>query len=72
MADDGRFRPTWQKIKHMPPELIPLAVVMALGLGGTYPMILSISDGIAAGFSMTYKLLADPTVPLPLQKTQAE
>ena len=36
-VDESRFRPTWQKIKHMPPELIPLAVVMALGLGGTQP-----------------------------------
>jgi hypothetical protein len=49
----------------MPPELVPLAVVMALGLGGTLshpvPSRLN-SDGIAAGFSMTYKLLVDPTV----------
>ena len=34
---DGRFRPTWQKIKHMPPELVPLALVMVLGLGGKNP-----------------------------------
>jgi len=35
----------------MPPELVPLAAVMVLGLG-------------AAAFSMTYKLLADPTLRL--------
>jgi hypothetical protein len=68
-----RFRPTWQKIKHMPPELIPLAVVMALGLGGTVPVIpieaIVVEEGmliVAAGFSMTYKLMTDPSVSPPL------
>jgi len=39
----------------MPPELIPLAAVMVLGLG-------------AAGFSMGYKLFADPTLRLTRSK----
>jgi len=47
----------------MPPELVPLALVMALGLGGIDPSLNSMKLIIsAAGFSMTYKLLADPTV----------
>ena len=58
-----RFRPTWQKIKKLPPELIPLAMVIALGLGGMFICDVGIaSNGLAAGFSMGYKLVADPTV----------
>jgi hypothetical protein len=60
---DDRFRPTWQKIKRIPPELVPLAIVMVLGLGGTQSNLIEhCSDEIAAGFSMAYKLASDPTV----------
>lgn len=44
---------------------MPLAFVMVLGLGGIHPLANTFADEIAAGFSMTYKLLADPTVPSP-------
>ncbi|CCG80640.1 protein of unknown function [Taphrina deformans PYCC 5710] len=40
------------RLRNVPPELLPLAVVLALGVG-------------AGVFSMGRALLSDPTVPIP-------